>query len=217
VPAFGVPAIILCRRRREAPVPPQQRCFGTHRKDHLSNKLVKGSLAAAVGVALLMGGAGTLASWNDTSVIAGGTITAGTLSITVPGSTPASDGWKSGSTAIPNIATYRIVPGDTLTYQKTFIVTATGDSLTATASLGALSITGASQGAADVALAALLTKSAVFTVDGVTTATVTGSASPKTVVVTATIAFPSGTTTTDNAAKLGVVSLAAFNLTLTQN
>ena len=180
------------------------------------NKLVKGSLAAAVGVALLMGGAGTLASWNDSAAVAGGTITAGTLSIAVPGTVPASDGWKSGSTAISNISTFRIVPGDTLTYTKTFTVTATGDNLHATAALGSLAITAASAGTADTALANLLTKSATFTVNGATTTTVNASAGTQTIVVTATIAFPSSTTATDNPAKTGAVNLAAFNVTLTQ-
>ncbi len=181
------------------------------------NKLVKGSVAAAVGIALLMGGAGTLAFWNDQASIAGGTITAGTLSIAVPSTAPSTDGWKSGTTAIPSISAFRIVPGDTLTYTKTFTVTATGNNLTATAGIGALSIVGASSSAADTALAALLTKSATFTVGGVTTTTVNAAAGTQTVVVTATIAFPNSTAAIDNPAKLGSVSLAAFNLTLTQN
>lgn len=180
------------------------------------NKLVKGSIAAAAGIALLMGGAGTLAFWNDAETITGGTIVAGNLDIAPASPAVATDGWKNGSTAISNISAFRIVPGDTLTYTKTFTVTAVGNNLTATAGLGALAITGSTASAADTALAGRLTKSAAFTVGGVSTTTVNASAGTQTVVVTATITFPNGTTAQDNPAKLGSVSLAAFDITLTQ-
>ncbi|MEQ1737609.1 MAG: alternate-type signal peptide domain-containing protein [Rhodoglobus sp.] len=181
------------------------------------NKLIKGSIAAALGIALLMGGASTLAFWNDSASIPGGTVSAGTLSIAVPSSVPSTDGWKSGSTPIANISTFRIVPGDTITYTKTFTVTATGDNLTATAALSGGAITAASAGAADTALASYLTKTATFTVGGVTTTTVNAAAGTQTVVVTTTLTFPNGTAANDNVAKLGSVSLAAFTITLTQN
>ncbi len=181
------------------------------------NKLIKGAIAAAVGIALLMGGASTLAFWNDSASIPGGTISAGTLSIAAPSTVPATDGWKSGSTAIANISSFRIVPGDTITYTKTFNVTATGNNLTATAALTGGSITAATTGAADVALASYLTKTATFTVGGVTTTTVNASAGTQTVVVTTSLTFPNGTAANDNQAKLGSVNLAAFTIALTQN
>ena len=181
------------------------------------NKLIKGAIAAAVGIALLMGGASTLAFWNDSANISGGSISAGTLKIDVPGTVPATDGWASGATAIADISTFRIVPGDSITYTKTFTVTATGDNLSATAALTGGAITAASAGAADTALASYLTKTATFTVDGVTTSTVNAAAGTQTVVVTTTLTFPNGTSANDNLAKLGAVNLAAFTITLTQN
>ena len=45
------------------------------------NKLTKGAVAAAAAIALLLGGAGTFATWNASSAVADAGITAGTLSI----------------------------------------------------------------------------------------------------------------------------------------
>ena len=43
------------------------------------NKFAKGSLAAGAGLVLLLGGAGTLAYWNDSAELEGGTIEAGSM------------------------------------------------------------------------------------------------------------------------------------------
>ena len=45
------------------------------------NKNVKGSLAAAAAAVLLLGGAGSLAFWNDSQTVAGTTINAGELKL----------------------------------------------------------------------------------------------------------------------------------------
>lgn len=45
-------------------------------------KLTKGTIAAGVGVALLLGGGTTLAYWNDSVNMAGSTIQAGNLQLT---------------------------------------------------------------------------------------------------------------------------------------
>src|SRR5690606_4954316 len=82
-------------------------------------KLVKGSIAGAAGIALLLGGAGTLAYWNDSAdVNSAASISTGTLSVasTIAGS------WSNGT-----IANY--VPGDSNVYTETFTVTAVGDNL----------------------------------------------------------------------------------------
>ncbi|MCW4384822.1 alternate-type signal peptide domain-containing protein [Salinibacterium sp. SYSU T00001] len=82
------------------------------------NKLLKGSIAGAAGIVLLLGGAGTLAYWNDSATVASaGTVSSGELSIasTVAGT------WDD-SIAL-------IVPGDSLTYTEQFTVTASGDNL----------------------------------------------------------------------------------------
>lgn len=81
------------------------------------NKLVKGSLAAAAGITLLMGGAGSLALWNDSTDSTAGSISTGELNITSAG-----DGaWAQDITLW--------VPGDTDTYTETFDIAAAGDNL----------------------------------------------------------------------------------------
>jgi alternate signal-mediated exported protein len=88
------------------------------------NKLAKGSIAAAAGLALLTGGAGTFALWNTSASVSAQHITAGSLSLVSN-----TDGvWKSGATVV-DPATYRIVPGTTLVYTQTLTVKAVGDGL----------------------------------------------------------------------------------------
>jgi alternate signal-mediated exported protein len=93
------------------------------------NKLVKGSVAAAAGIALLMGGAGSLAYWNDSATLTAGTVSSGTLDV----STSAAGSWS------PSIA--KIVPGDTVTYTQQLTLDATGDNLKATVTSNIASIT----------------------------------------------------------------------------
>jgi len=183
------------------------------------NKLVKGSIAGAAGIALLLGGAGTLATWNSSAAIAApGSITAGTLDVVA--ATGSYDGWKLGSgSTVSTPAGFKIVPGDTVSYTKTFDVTATGDNLSAVIALGTLAIAPVSSSkAADTALAAALTKSAVFTVDNKTTTTISPKSGTQEVVVTVTITFPkSATAGAENSSMTGAVSLSNFTVTLTQN
>src|SRR5690554_524090 len=102
-------------------------------KGNAMNKLVKGSIAGAAGIALLLGGAGTLALWNADIDIDPGTVTAGTLSV-APVGTP---GWWDASPentpaeAIADISAFKTVPGDVLTFIGNYNINATGDNLTA--------------------------------------------------------------------------------------
>lgn len=86
------------------------------------NKLVKGSIAAAAGIALLMGGAGSLALWNDSATVSAGTVSTGELNLT----SNADGAWATG------IALW--VPGDSDTYTETFVIEAAGDNIAATIS-----------------------------------------------------------------------------------
>ena len=95
------------------------------------NKLVKGSIAGAAGIALLLGGAGTLALWNDTTGIDDVAVSAGNLTLE---SDPAA-AWDS-----PAIAEW--VPGDTFTYTDNLTIVATGDNIEATLSVDETSISG---------------------------------------------------------------------------
>ncbi|MET4782604.1 alternate-type signal peptide domain-containing protein [Glaciihabitans sp. UYNi722] len=189
------------------------------------NKLVKGAIAGAAGIALLLGGAGTFALWNSSASVAGGTIVAGNLVVADPG--PAGVWTVNGGTTPVTLSSYRVVPGDVLKFTKTVNVTASGDSLVATLGLGTASITPTAAGnAADVALANYLNANAVLAASGASITgtgpyTVTAGASgivAQPVVVTATITFPKSVTAgAENAAKSGSVSLAGLTVTLTQN
>jgi alternate signal-mediated exported protein len=184
----------------------------TRKKNHM-NKLTKSSIAAVAGIALLMGGAGTLAVWNDTiNAGAAGSITAGTLSMS--NATPGT--WTDQNGQTIDISTFRAVPGDVLTYDTTVDVTAVGDNLEGTIGIGSTSIAPATASAADTELAALLTDSATFTVNGAAGSTFTATGTAQTINVTVTIAWPSGTPAVDNLAKLGSVSLTDFAITATQ-
>ena len=95
------------------------------------NKLLKGSIAVAAGIALLLGGAGTFALWNDSAATAGGTVTTGTMSI-LPGA--AAGVWNDMSTGTAvsiDPAVVKMVPGDTWTFTKTVEITAAGKNLQA--------------------------------------------------------------------------------------
>jgi alternate signal-mediated exported protein len=182
------------------------------------NKLVKGSIAGAAGIALLLGGAGTLATWNSSADLftSGSNITAGTLDIQATSGT-VGDGWEDANGAI-NIAAFKVIPGDVLTYTKTFDVTASGDNLTATAALGTAAIKAATAGdPEDIALATALSSAAVlsYTVDGTTTTAITTSSSK--IVVSVEITFPNDVAGAENAWKLGAVNLDDFTATLTQS
>jgi len=186
------------------------------------NKFTKAGIATAAAVALLMGGAGTLAYWNSTAALGAGTaITAGNLKVEPTGT----GAW----TGIADIANYRIVPGDTLTFTQQVTVTAQGDTLVAKLELAPDAIEAASGADADVALASLLTHSATIALNGTATnGTVGGTATSVTfdpsgsgvmtavLDVTVTVTFPDGSADADNEAKLGSVSLDDFGVVLTQ-
>jgi alternate signal-mediated exported protein len=165
------------------------------------NKLVKGSIAGAAGIALLLGGAGTFALWNSTASISSQTITAGTLSLTAN----ANGIWKNGATTI-DPATFKIIPGTTLVYTQTLTVNAVGDGLTADLTYSGLT----SAGTLDALVSKTLQVSS-------TTATVSGSTlkftpGVSTVDVKITVVFPQAVETGQN----GTLNLSGVNFTLTQ-
>jgi alternate signal-mediated exported protein len=166
------------------------------------NRLVKGSIAGAAGIALLLGGAGTFALWNATATVSAQTITAGTLTLTAN-----ADGvWKKLDGTTITASSYRIVPGTTLIFTQTLTVNAVGDGLTA--DLTHSGFTGSNT------LDPLVTKtlevtSATATVSGSTLKFTPGSS---TVNVKLTVVFPQEATTGQNA----VLDLSALAFTLTQ-
>lgn len=186
-------------------------------------KIVKASIATTAGVILLLGGAGTFATWNSSATAPGASIVSGNL--VVEASQDAGTWTANGS--VIDIADYAIVPGDVLTYTKTMSVGAEGDSLSATLALTDSSIAPADAGKpADIALASFLTDSAVLTASGAGitgtgptfTVTPAGDVVSQDVTVTVTIAFPYGEEVGgNNGAMNGAVTLDELTVSLTQN
>jgi alternate signal-mediated exported protein len=202
------------------------------------NKLVKGAVATAAGVALLMGGAGTFAYWNASTGVTGGTIVAGQL--TVVDGTPTDGVWTvqkngAGTGATVSLSTYKATPGDVLTYTKTVKITATGDNLTAALSLAPGSIAATTAGTtADVSLASYLTKTASISIvsppstivavsGGYTLTPGTTGITNQPVTIAVVITFPKnsapGTTngTVENLTMNGSVKLSALAVNLDQS
>ena len=97
-----------------------------------NSTLIKGTAAIAVGAALLLGGGGTLAAWNDSVTANPGTIIAGNLDLTAIENTGV---WKAGTvdvTAAIKDGTYKVVPGDVLTFTQTLDVKLEGNNMAAT-------------------------------------------------------------------------------------
>ena len=186
------------------------------------NKMLTGSIAGAAGVALLLGGAGTFALWNDDAAIAGATINAGTLTVEASNSA-----WSDDQGAIDDLANYLIVPGDTLTYVTTLTVDAQGDNLHATLNVPENPIaTPVSDADEDLALSTALavTTSLTTVEDGVTVESlaedgsfdVNASEGTQEYHVTVLVHFPSGAPDYDNDAQAGSVDLSEFDVTVTQ-
>ena len=97
------------------------------------NKKIKGAIAAGAAALLLTGGAGTFAAWNDSKDLNGGKGTTGKLAF----GDNIDSGWYEGTDTrtagkkIPDITTYRIIPGTKLTYKASTSFVAQGDNLKA--------------------------------------------------------------------------------------
>ncbi|GAA3531503.1 hypothetical protein GCM10022234_30810 [Aeromicrobium panaciterrae] len=122
------------------------------------NRSTKGAVAAAAAGILLLGGAGSLAFWNDSVNLPGGTFTAGELKLT---GLECSDWSLDTAEDDPGIvvdADTLFVPGDVITQTCTADITATGDHLRAT-----VGVTGAE---IDPDAAPYVTVTANATIDG---------------------------------------------------
>ena len=158
-----------------------------------NNKVVKGIVAGALGLSLLIGG-GTFAVWYDSQSVTTGSVNSGSLAFKIGTQT-----WKSGATPI-SIDAYKVVPGDVLTLTSNIAITAQGTNLKATLNANTAGLIG------DAQLRNALTIG--LDVTGLTTAAskgaveVTSADNGKTAVAVLTIAFPSvtsGTLGTDRA------------------
>ena len=110
-------------------------------------KTVKGILATGAGLALLIGGTGTLAFWTDSKPITGGAINSGHLRLVTDATNTGCGVWKldSGESApVSYTVGDPIVPGDVLTRECAYTVQATGNHLRATVGISAVHFSGAS-------------------------------------------------------------------------
>ena len=108
------------------------------------NKTTKGALAAAAAVALLLGGAGTLAFWSDDEPVDGTPVNAGHLALVTDLTNTGCGSWQldTGESAP---TTYvdgdPLVPGDVLTKVCSYTIQAEGNHLRATVGVSAPTLT----------------------------------------------------------------------------
>lgn len=176
------------------------------------NKSTKGALAAAAGAVLLLGGAGSLAYWNDTATVDGGTLNSGSLKLTdtTAGGGCSSAAWTLDAAENPpgsvfNLATDTLVPGDVLTKKCTYTISAVGKHLRAT-----VAATGA---AASGTLAPALSTTGTFTSAGTAVTSVTSADNGKTLDATISVTFDPAS---DNTTQVKTATLNNLVVTLQQ-
>lgn len=83
--------------------------MGEHRSRRSSGRLLTGTLVAVIAAALLMGARSTGAYWTDEHTVAAGSLTSGSLDITLR---PGTDGTFADSITLPAAALSGMFPGD---------------------------------------------------------------------------------------------------------
>src|SRR6478609_5179369 len=96
------------------------------KRESTMNTMIKGSIAGATGIALLMGGFGTYALWSDSENLAAHGVQSGELDIATSAGV-----YDDANSAAANdwTATDKMVPGDKVTYTQTFTVKGSGKNL----------------------------------------------------------------------------------------
>lgn len=187
------------------------------------NRFTKGAIAGAVGIALLLSGAGSFALWNGSATAAAGTVQSGTMTI-VPNGTGTWTASHGGAATPITIASFRAVPGDVLTFTQKVDLAATGDNLSALLTVDPTSIK-AGTGTASAQLAAALTSGMTVTIPGTLPAGVTATSTPNTykvaglattTTVTVVVTLPFDSTTSGTTAQGGTVDLTKLAITLQQ-
>lgn len=176
-------------------------------------KSAKGAIAAAAAGVLLLGGAGSLAFWSDSSTISGGEVVSGTLALS---DAVCGDDWVYATgNARAGEKVNLIVPGDSISKACTFNVTATGDNLTADLTTPAeipITTTDSTTFTATVA--------AAYTIEDVPaepTITSDNNGNEVTATITATFPFGDKTATNANDTQGVTATLDAIDVTLVQS
>lgn len=162
-------------------------------------KSTKGALAAAAAGTLLLGGAGSLAFWSESTTVDGGDLASGSITLT---SVTCDDDFTHTET---DTKVVNIVPGDTITKQCTGTLTLVGDHIGATVTLDPASITSldGSLGSEVVATATMTSPAATVSDAGVYPVT-----------IDIDVTFP--TTVTSETSQTSTASLNALTLVATQ-
>lgn len=166
-------------------------------------RTTKGALAASGAAVLLLGGAGTVAFWSDDGTVDGGTIAAGTLTLS---DLDCADTWTEGADTDVQL----LVPGDTVTKACTGTITMTGDHIAATVALDDSSVATAEAAFNDAAPDAVNVDAVDITADLTGGGTVTTSGA---VSITITVDWPYGASA-DNESQ-GVSTSALNGLVVT--
>jgi alternate signal-mediated exported protein len=95
----------------------------------MNNKMIKGSVAGATGIVLLMGGFGTYALWSDSTTQAGDGITSGTLDVQANAVSWTDNASPANTLGDVNDWDLLMVPGDAVTRTQTFTFTGSGENL----------------------------------------------------------------------------------------
>lgn len=193
------------------------------------SKIIKGSVAAAAGTVLLLGGAGTFMSWNSEAAVNGGSVASGHLRLN-PQEEPAA--WTVNEQQVSDIASFQVVPGDIVEYTTQLDLEAEGENLNATLTLTGGAITPATPGrTADEALVAVLEDTAKLELstaskqiteepDGSYNIDAGGGSIKEDVDVSVTLTFPfiaDSATHPMNDAMDGSVNLSNMSVSLVQN
>ncbi|PZF13789.1 alternate-type signal peptide domain-containing protein [Curtobacterium sp. MCPF17_011] len=174
--------------------------------------IVTGTIAAATGITLLLGGGGSFALWNADASTRSSTVHAGDLALTANPDGVWTDITNGHSDPV-DISAVRMVPGNAYQFHQTFDVTATGDDLSADLSWTPLDITGdAELRQAVTSSLAVTSDSAALTPAGRTSWLVRPSAGVSVLDVTATIGLSSDVTTGEDQ----TIDLSGLTFTLTQ-
>jgi alternate signal-mediated exported protein len=168
-----------------------------------NSTLIKGSAAIALGAALLLGGGGTLANWNAEATTTPGTIVAGDLNIQTAAGT-----WTDRNGDAVNIATYKVVPGDKLTFKQDLTVTLHGNKMAANVATTGISETSGFTPANVIVSPVALSVGAAAVANPLV-----ASAGTQTVTATVTFEFKSSTTLRDNVNATYNFNTVAFQLT----
>ena len=176
-------------------------------------KTTKGAIAIAAAITLLLGGAGSLAYWQETATITASQISTGQLRVAVDAQ-PVWQVTKNGAstpTTITDINAFRMVPGDTVTYSVGFTTTAEGTNLKASAAVTGGAVTGLPTGVTSATVVTYDSASVTPTSFNVPLGTKSGT-------VKVTVTWPWGTAGSDTAANSmsKTINLASTVVTVTQ-